>query len=285
MVKYMFSESTNRPIDTHVHLWSDDFSTYPLASGVRPSDLAVRRFRVEDILAHARANAVERVVLVQMSYYGFDNTLMLDAIAIHPEQFRGIAIIDANQENPTYQMCQLKQAGVRGFRLVAIEHPAELIYHIGLKKMFACAAAEDLAICFLTVPENLSDIEVLCEQFPLTPVIIDHMARIGMDGAIRPRDVDALCRLARYPRTMIKLSAFYALGHKRPPHDDLGGLIYRLYTEFGSSRLMWGSDSPFQLLGETYGDSISLVRDRLAFFSDLDKYQILQGSAERVFFR
>src|SRR4051812_44901981 len=136
----MCLESINNPVDTHVHLWSDDFTTYPMASACRPSDLKPARFSVDDILTHARANAVERAVLVQMSYYGFDNTLMLDAIARHPERFRGIAIIDMDQENPTYEMCQLKQTGVRGFRIVAVDHPSGLLKRIGLRKMFACGA-------------------------------------------------------------------------------------------------------------------------------------------------
>jgi len=275
----------NGYIDAHVHLWTDDFAKYPLASGVKPSDLVVRRFTARDILAQAQRNSVQQVVLVQMSYYGFDNSLMLDTIAHYPSRFRGIAVIDVDQKEPAKMLRRLARSGVRGFRIMAVDPAARPLDRAGLKTMFACGASENLAMCFLTGPEFLPGIGSLCAQFPDTPVVIDHMARIGMNGAIRSRDVDALCRLAKYPRTMVKVSAFYALGRKRPPHDDLAPLIRSLSMAFGPSRLMWGSDSPLQLMHETYRDSIALVRERLPFLSAADKGKILRSSAEKFFFR
>jgi len=275
----------NGYVDAHVHLWTDDFSKYPLAPGFRPSDLAVRSFMPRDILAKAQRNSVGRVVLVQMSYYGFDNSLMLDAIKYYPSRFRGIAVIDVDQKRPAEMMRRLARSGVRGFRVLALDSAARPLDRTGLKTMLACGGSDNLAICFLTSPEFLPGIGSLCAQFPETPIVIDHMARIGMNGAIRSSDVEALCRLAKHPRTMVKISAFYALGRKRPPHDDLAPLIRSLLTAFGPSRLMWGSDSPFQLMHETYHDSIDLVRKRLPFLSAADKDEILQGSAERLFFQ
>lgn len=272
-------------IDAHVHLWTDDFSKYPLASGFTPADLAVRRFMPADILAKAKRNGVQRVVLVQMSYYGFDNSLMLDAIARYPSRFRGIAVIDVDAKEPGETMRRLAGSHVRGFRIMALDPAARPLDRAGLKKMFQCGATENLAMCFLTSPEFLPGIGSLCDEFPETPVVIDHMARIGMDGTIRSNDVDALCRLAKYPRTMVKISAFYALGRKQPPHDDLAPLIHSLVTAFGPSRLMWASDAPFQLMHESYRDSIGLVREWLPFLSSSDKDEILRGSAEKLFFR
>ena len=281
----MLFESKTSFIDAHVHLWTDDFSKYPLASGFKPSDLAVRRFMAKDILAQAQSNGVDRVVLVQMSYYRFDNTLMLDAIAQFPKYFRGIAVIDADQANPADTMRRLARLGVRGFRISAADPAAKPLEKLGLQEMFGCGARENLAMCFLTGPELLPGIDRLCEKFPDAPVIIDHMGRIGMDGRIHSGDVDEICRIGRHRRAMVKVSAFYALGRKRPPHDELAPLIRSLHGAYGAARLMWGSDSPFQLMHETYRDSITLVRDRLPFLSTTDKEQMLRGTAEAFFFR
>ncbi len=275
----------NAFIDAHVHLWTDDFSKYPLAKEFKPSDMSIRRFVASDILTHAQRNEVERVVLVQMSYYGFDNSLMLDSIAQHPGRFRGIAVIDAEQPDVAATMSRLARSGVRGFRIVAIDSRTSPLESRGLRNMFAAGARSNLAMCFLASPDMLPGIDRLCTKFPATPVVIDHMARIGMTGTIQARDIDALCRLARHRNTMVKVSAFYALGRKRPPHDELMPLIHRLYSVFGPSRLMWASDSPFQLAGETYRDSITLIRDRLPFLTSADKDQILRRTAESLFFQ
>ncbi|MBZ5516766.1 MAG: amidohydrolase [Acidobacteriia bacterium] len=124
-----------------------------------------------------------------------------------------------------------------------------------------------------------------CERFSDTPVIIDHLARIGVNGGIRDSDVKALCLLAQHPNVRVKVSAFYAPGARKPPHLDLAPLIKHVYEAYGPKRLMWGSDSPFQLINETYEDSISLVRDRLSFLSHDDRDWMLRRTAEEFFFR
>src|SRR5262249_48608521 len=133
-------------------------------------------------------------------------------------------------------------------------------------------------------PEALPALSRMCERFPATRVVIDHMARIGMAGPIQEEHIEHLCALARFPEVRVKISAFYALGLKRPPHTDLAVLIRRLCDAYSPERLMWGSDCPFQVVQESYEDSISLVRDRLDFLSHADRNRILRGTAEELFF-
>ena len=84
---------------------------------------------------------------------------------------------------------------------------------------------------------------------------------------------------------MVKVSAFYALGDKQPPYEDLGPLIHQVVDSFGAERLMWASDCPYQVAcHHTYKDSVSLISERLDFLSDSDRDQILRGTAERFFF-
>ncbi|MFZ4733164.1 MAG: amidohydrolase family protein, partial [Pirellulales bacterium] len=83
----------------------------------------------------------------------------------------------------------------------------------------------------------------------------------------------------------VKVSAYYALGAKRPPYDDLAPLIRRLRDAYGAERLMWATDCPYQLAaGQGYGPSVALVRDRLDFLSAAERGAILGGTATRLFF-
>ena len=52
--------------------------------------------------------------------------------------------------------------------------------------------------------------------------------RVGMSGEIHEADLAKLCRLARHKNTYVKVSAFYALGKKKAPYEDLGPMIRRL---------------------------------------------------------
>lgn len=273
-------------IDAHVHVWTPDTNRYPLAAGFEADDMRPPRFTPEDLFSHCRPAGVTRVVLIQMSFYGFDNRYMLDVIAEHPQTFSGVGIVDAQGPDVASRIKELATKGVRGLRI----HPGEgeaagWIRDDGMAKLWGTAGEQGLAVCPLINPSDLPHVDAMCRKFPGVRVVIDHFARIGIDGEIDQSQLDALCRLARFPDVFVKTSAFYALGKKRPPYTDLIPMIRRLVGAFGAERLMWASDCPFQVQGEhRYADSIALIRDRAEFLSEAEKRAILRDTAERVFF-
>ena len=61
-------------------------------------------------------------------------------------------------------------------------------------------------------------------------------------------------------------------------------MIRRMHAAFGADRLMWGSDCPFAVVGETYRDSLALVRDGCTWLSRRDRHWLLKRTAEKIFF-
>lgn len=273
-------------IDAHVHVWSPDVERWPLAEGYSKADMLPPSFTPDELLAHARPVGVRRIVLIQMSFYRFDNRYMLQAMADHPGTFGGVGIVDHTAPHPERAMAALAKQGVRGFRIVAGQSdPFNWLEHPGYHAMWRYAADEGLAICPLINPQYLPAVERMAQSYPAARVVIDHFARIGIDGEIRTAELDRLCSLARHPQTFVKVSAFYALGSKAMPYDDLGPMIRRVYQAFGPERLMWATDCPFQVQGgHTYEASLALVRDRLDWLTAADKQWLLRKTAERVFF-
>lgn len=282
-----FARSDANWIDAHVHVWTPDTERYPLAPGFEPADMQPPSFTPEQLFAHCRPVGVNRIVLIQMSYYGFDNRYMLDTIAAHPETFVGVGIVDPQAAEVRETVRDLAQRGVRGLRI----HPrsgeaARWTEDAAMRGLWQTARDQGIAVCPLINPSDLPHVQAMCEQFPGLTVVVDHFARIGIDGSINESQLAALCALARYPDVYVKTSAFYALGKKRPPYTDLGPMIRRVLDAFGPQRLMWASDCPFQVEGEhSYQDSIALIRDRLDFLSAADKEAMLRGTAESVFFK
>jgi predicted TIM-barrel fold metal-dependent hydrolase len=273
-------------IDAHVHVWTPDTTKYPLAAGYRRDEMQPASFVPDELLKLARPCGVDRIVLVQMSFYGFDNSYMLDTIASGPSVFRGIAVIDDSAAAPQDEMRRLKPLGVRGFRIYPRNLPADRwLDAAGMKAMWRCGASDRLAMCCLVNPDALEAIGRMCAKSPETPVVIDHMARIGVDGQVRDADVRALCALAEHKQVMVKVSAFYALGNKRAPYEDLTPLVKRLYEAFGPRRLMWATDCPYQVQeGHTYRGSIELVEQRLDFLTADDRQWLLRKTAAEFFF-
>ena len=157
-------------IDIHPHIVSPDTKRYPLASGFSTAKFACEHFEPQDILSIADANRVARIVLVQMSYYGFDNSYMLDAIETYPDNFRGIAVIDDRDSASAHIATQLTQRGIRGFRIV-IEGRGDLWSdEPGIRTMCRRAGEDNFAVCMLINAGELPALEKLCAQFPETPI-------------------------------------------------------------------------------------------------------------------
>lgn len=279
-------------IDAHVHVWTDDTAHYPLAPGWKVEDMKPKRFTPEDLFKHTKPAGVDRVNLIQMSYYGFDNRYMLDMIALHKGVFCGTAVIDPAAA-PDRLMGELAKKKVRAFRIYPglergvkplVGKGENWLRAAGYDKMFAAAAKNHQAISCLINPDALPDLDRMCRKYPGAPVIIDHLCRIGGDGTIRDRDVTALCNMAQHKNVMVKIGAFYCLGKKKPPYDDLAPLIRKVVRAFGAARCMWESDCPFQVVEHKYADSIELVSKRLDFLSAADKDWLLRRTAERFFF-
>jgi predicted TIM-barrel fold metal-dependent hydrolase len=276
-------------IDAHVHVWTPDTTRYPLAPGFTKENMKPASFTPEELFKHCKPAGVGRINLIQMSFYGFDNSYMLDMIAKYPGVFVGTAVINPLGKDPEREMNDLAKKGVRAFRIhpkLSGEPVEKWLRPEGYKTMFAAAARNNQALACLIGPDALQELDRMCTAYPQTPVIIDHLARIGADGVIREGDVERLCAMAKHKKVLVKVGAFYALGKKQPPYTDLAPLIKKVVTAFGAERCMWESDCPFQVQGpHTYEASIGLVQRGLDFLSDVDKDWLLRKTAENFFFK
>lgn len=219
--------SSSLSVDTHFHI----FDSGVAIQGARyvPGYAAT----LDHWWALAGAAGVTHGVLVQPSFLGTDNRLMLEGLAAHPERLVGVAVV-----KPTIsakQLTEMHTVGVRGIRLnlvggnhcvdewnlnsVLWDHLIALGWHVEIH----------------TDPGRLPDV------LPKLPnglrVVVDHMAKPL--GAL-PSD-PTLQILHRYgpDRVMVKLSGAY-----RQAGVDAFDLAQALLGELGSSALVWGSDWP-----------------------------------------
>lgn len=270
-------------VDCHSHIWTRDIKRFPLANGQTLDDLAPPSFTHEELMAIAEPLGVSRVVLIQhRPYHGYDNSYCISAAKQRPDAFRVVGMIDEALPDVPQRMRKLLKQHVTGFRITPRVRPKTWLKTAGMAEMWKTGAATGQAMCCLIDAKDLEPVDAMCQRFPETPVVIDHFARIGVDGTIRDSDVKKLCRLARHPLTTVKISAFYALGKKEPPHDDLIPMIRALLDAFGPDRLMWGTDCPYQINDKnSYASSLALM-SRLDI-SDGDRDWLMKKTAKGVF--
>ena len=239
----------DRPfIDAHSHVWSPDTARWPLAKGQTKDDLKPPSFTPEELFALCHPEKIGRVVLIQHhTYHGWDNTYLTDCAAAHPGKFSVVGMIDDQQPGVEAKMDELQKKRVNAFRITPWIYKENWLQSDGMAAMWKHAAKTGQAMCCLIDAKDLVDVYAMAEKNPDTTVVIDHFARIGVDGTIRDQDVAKLCRLANLPKVHVKLSAYYALGKKTPPYLDLLPMVRRVFDAFGPERCMWASDAPYQV--------------------------------------
>ena len=285
-------------VDAHIHVWSPDLDRYPLAPGFTTEDLWHPSFTPDDHLAYSKQVGHVRINLVQMTWYGLDHSYIIYLIASDPDTFVGTGIVpgvsDVSLADPGLQIKALADHRIYSFRVRGggaqpqWGQREDWLNQDGYVNMFATGAAEDLAISFLAGPDDLHEIDRMCERFPETPVIIDHVGGVRIrDGVFQEDQMQTLCRLGRHPRVMVKIGPIHGLGDGNAPYEDLLPMIRRVVDAFGPNRCMWESDSggPIEMKDPQtdFVASIDLIREA-DFLNPSDRDWILGGTADAFFF-
>jgi predicted TIM-barrel fold metal-dependent hydrolase len=218
-------------IDAHAHVFT------------RQLKLAERRRYSVDYdatpdayLSKLRTNGLNRGVVVQPSFLGFDNTYLLQALEAHRKALRGIAALP--KEATEQEMRDLAKAGIVGVRLNLL----------GRSNPDLAAAAWQLH--FARAKALGWQVEVQCEagRLPvLLPsliksgvrVVIDHFGRPDATLGTADPGFQFLLNAASSGNVYVKLSGAYRVGNAIA--DAAAPLLLRA---FGPERLVWGSDWP-----------------------------------------
>lgn len=218
--------------DSHVHVFD---GAAPVAAGhYRPVHRPLAA--IEKL---AQGHGVSRLVLVQPSVYGTDNTVLLDALRAGQGRYRGVVVLAPDVDDAALD--DMHALGVRGVRF-------NLVSPVGngldtLNSFHALAPRLRTLgwhVQWYARPEDLPTIAALHAASPV-PAVLDHLA--GMHAELPPDHVawQALAQLAGLG-AWVKLSGWYRL-RAASPYLELDESIRKMVLLFGD-HLVWGSDWP-----------------------------------------
>ena len=227
--------------DCHTHVFGPN-QLFPFAArrAYTPGSASVLALR-----AMHEQLGISRVVIVQPSPYGTDNSCTLSALRIIGETARGVAVIDPDTSQQ--ELREMHHSGIRGVRLnlqtAGVQDPtaaaeqlaatsmqiADLGWHIQLYTSLAMVAA--LGSAFKSLP---------------VPVVLDHFA--GAKAPLAEQDVEhrnnfgALLHLLQSGNVWVKLSAAHRISNAINCSDV--GPIAKALIAANPDRTLWGSDWP-----------------------------------------
>ncbi len=189
------------------------------------------------------SRAIDRFVIVQPSFYGTDNTVLMESLDALGDLGRGVAVIDAATVTGA-ALSDFAARGVRGVRL-NLYSPMGNADRSSMATQFAAMAS--LARAMSWHVEVIAPIDVLAQaadalaQAPV-PVVIDHYGVFGRSDPASAAGRD-LIGLLRRPHVWMKLSAPYRVSDDpidiMPPRAWLAAIL-----DVAAERCVWGSDWP-----------------------------------------
>jgi predicted TIM-barrel fold metal-dependent hydrolase len=215
-------------VDSHFHVFRSGESR-PGARYVPGYDAPLSAWQTA-----AKPLGVTHGVLVQTSFLGTDNRLLVDTLAQNPGTLRGVAVVPPWSQ--WADLVTLHEAGVRGIRLNLAGQTHDLQAWAKANPLWNALMQLGWHVELHTDPGQLAAvIQGLPQALPL---VLDHFGR--PQRASRHDDTVRAVGTRRQAPVMVKLSAAYRL---------LPGLMARELAdlwlgELGPKALLWGSDWP-----------------------------------------
>ncbi len=223
---------------------------------------------------------IERMVIVQPTYYGTDNRVLLDALRRAGSRCRGVVRID--DDTTDAELDRFHEAGVRAIRLDLFARASwptsEIIQHV--RRAAARATPRGWHLQFYTPGTIVRDLLPFLADFDDT-FVIDHMGYMLEADGLTDADSERLLHVLKQGRCWIKLSGAYRIAKKRPLSfvEPLG----RALVQTRPDRLIWGSDWPHLPDGQRdTGELLNLLADWAP--EEGDRQAILVDGPQHLFF-
>jgi 2-pyrone-4,6-dicarboxylate lactonase len=277
------AESNTRPrfvmpagaCDTHFHVFEPGYPhvanplyTFPDAT-------------IDQYLQVTKVLGIERMVLVQPSFYGTDNRLLADAVRrIGADRCRGV--IQIEDDTTDAELDRYHDLGVRAIRLDLFARAtwptADLIGYI--RRMAARAAPRGWHLQFYTPGTIVRDLLPFLADLEET-FVIDHMGYMKESDGLTRDDFDRLTGILAGGHCYIKLSGPYRIAKDKPLSTVAP--IGRALVSARPDRLIWGSDWPHLPNGQRdTGELLNLLGDWAP--DEADRHKILVGTPEKLFY-
>ncbi len=247
--------------DCHVHVIGPK-RRYPLPPNARytPMDAPVGQ-----LAAMLKRLKLERVVIVQPSFYGTDNTCMLDAMA-ELGNARGVAVLPDTV--PERELDTLHDQGVRGLRINIATFgttPVDAMQR-AIEAAARQCAQHGWHVQIFVPAVALEPLSPTLRALPVDTVI-DHFGLI--DPEAPGGDLATLLKLIDTGKVWVKISGAYRI--TTDPNNAAIDPVARALTADNPERIVWGSDWPHTPTHGLYNSD----RSQESPFQDIDTAGLL----------
>lgn len=272
-------------MDSHQHLWAISERPYEWLS----PDLEVlyRDYRMSDIQQSLDAAGIGSTVLVQASDSYADTFAMVSEANANSQIVAvvGWVAMDRPAEARIALDAYRELGVVRGIR--ALTHGYEQLDWIGrsdVAETLDMISAEQLTLDYVaTGPEHREAIQEVSRSHPELKIVLDHFTKPDIAGGEWEPWAESMRKLSELPNVYSKVSGLNTLSKPDWQADDWRPYLKFMVEQFGSERLMIGSDWPFARLNGEFQEVWNGLVEILGEYSTKQQDDIFFRTAESFY--
>ncbi|WP_026464222.1 amidohydrolase family protein [Adhaeribacter aquaticus] len=267
-------------IDAHQHFWYFN----PVRDSWINEEMVViqRDFLPAELQPILEAHGFDGCVTVQSDQSEEENKFQL-ANAEQHEFIKGVVgwvnFWGDDVEERLTELSQFKK--LKGFRYV-LQSEVDRAVMLNPKFMQGISKLNQFGYTYdiLVYPDQLPYIKEFVATFPEQRFVIDHLAKPYIkDRNITPwkQDMEAI---AAFENVSCKISGLVTEADwKQWKKEDFRPYLDTVVNAFGTNRILYGSDWPVCLVAATYAETLGIVQEYFAAFSQHDQALFFGGNA------
>jgi D-galactarolactone isomerase len=219
--------------DTHMHFYNGIFPSAPTALMTPPDSW------VEDYKSIQDRLHLERVVVVQPTTYGTDNSCQLEAMKSFGENARGVMVADTSTSEE--ELARLTALGVRGVRFHML--PGGAVPWDILEEMAARVHNFGWHVQLQMNGREFPEREAMLKRLSCD-LVVDHVGRFMGPVPVDHQAFKVLLQFLETGRCWVKLSAPYESSESGPPEWADVTPEARALVSAAPDRMLWASNWP-----------------------------------------
>ncbi|NJK95795.1 MAG: amidohydrolase family protein [Bacteroidetes bacterium] len=271
-------------IDSHQHFWKYN----PLEFGWINEQMHVIRqnFLPNDLQEVLNQTGYQGSVAVQARQNTEETAWLLELSANHNFICGVVGWVDLCSPKLVMQLDEFskyeKFVGVR--HVIHDEPDIDFMLRAEFLKGISLIGKYNLTYDILVFPKHLANTIQLVKLFPDQVFILDHIAKPDIKNQLLSPWKEDIQKLATYPNVFCKVSGMVTEANWNSwKQEDFNPYLDVVFENFGSDRVMIGSDWPVCTVAGSYGHVMNIVEDYIQPFSIQEKAAVTGDNAKRLY--
>lgn len=274
-------------VDAHHHLWelkirAQDWLRAPELKPIW------RDFTLDELEPEARANGVDRTVLVQVAASADETREFLAYAACNPLIAGVVGWMDLTAPDVPEQLARLKAGAggrtLRGIRHLVQDEAADWLARVDVRRGLRAVADAGLPYDLLIRPPQAQAALDVVRAIPEMTFVLDHLGKPPIASGDKEPWETWIRELAAEPNVVCKFSGMVT----EAAWDTWTVADLKPYADvvldcFGPERLMFGSDWPVCVLAGSYTEVYKAAGELTSGLGESEREAVFGGTATRVY--